>query len=320
MPVEIRYMLAGTASPVAVNDVALEPTALIAELKDLIKAAHPQALRRFDSTELELFLIPPDLARGFQRQFLDDQVSQEAVQVITNATPPMMAERSLHDVSTSSSLQIFVVVPNSIEDTKLIRGALPFFTELPLIKLHRGEWLLFLSQIPAKRRVLFLTSNPPVHFDGRTMWTYSGSILPDEYLSPYLICLMDFAGDCSGYKNTLLKKNNSLVICSRLPPKGEDVFSNTFSFPDVHHLPLWTAPDLKKVANILTSSRRSNWRSRFSCLGGIPRAVFADGDDPEGELVLACHNFSLRDFGPNGITPATHASQLFIHIACDPPF
>jgi hypothetical protein len=94
--------------------------------------------------------------------------------------------------------------------------------------------------------------------------------------------------------------------------------------PQIFYMPIWTEAELEAIAQLFPHA--TNWRERFSILGGIPRHVLEDTSyAPREILEAACANCSLDDcikeIGLDSmITEKSKAVHSLVHITSDPPF
>ncbi|KAG2974764.1 hypothetical protein PC118_g14340 [Phytophthora cactorum] len=128
--------------------------------------------------------------------------------------------------------------------------------------------------IKDKKRVLFITRQPPIYFDGSTIHEckqlpYSGN---QQFWSPDLWCLVDSV-DPTNVAGMPIECCS--VLLSSTPRRdciGE--FKKLAPTPDVFYMPLWTKEELATIAPMYPHAA-AVWENRFECLGGVPRLLFS---------------------------------------------
>ncbi|KAG2874945.1 hypothetical protein PC117_g27513 [Phytophthora cactorum] len=128
--------------------------------------------------------------------------------------------------------------------------------------------------IKDKKRVLFITRQPPIYFDGSTIHEckqlpYSGN---QQFWSPDLWCLVDSVDPTN-------VAGMPIECCSVLlssTPRRDCIseFKKLAPTPDVFYMPLWTKEELATIAPMYPHAA-AVWENRFECLGGVPRLLFS---------------------------------------------
>ncbi|KAG2763856.1 hypothetical protein Pcac1_g24541 [Phytophthora cactorum] len=179
--------------------------------------------------------------------------------------------------------------------------------------------------IKDKKRVLFITRQPPIYFDGSTIHEckqlpYSGN---QQFWSPDLWCLVDSV-DPTNVAGMPIECCS--VLLSSTPRRdciGE--FKKLAPTPDVFYMPLWTKEELATIAPMYPHAA-TVWENRFECLGGVPRLVLQDIEtDPQAWLMSACNSCSLDDCIMlvsiySEINSKTKNAQILIHIHSQEPY
>ncbi|KAG3036926.1 hypothetical protein PC121_g24173 [Phytophthora cactorum] len=178
--------------------------------------------------------------------------------------------------------------------------------------------------IKDKKRVLFITRQPPIYFDGSTIHEckqlpYSGN---QQFWSPELWCLVDSVDPTA---MTELPVEECSVLLASTPRRdyiGE--FKKLAPTPVVLYMPLWTKEELSAIAPLYPNAQ-DEWENRFKCLGGVPRLVLQDIEtDPQVLLESACNSCSLDEcktlVSINSINSRTKIAQTLIHIRSQEPY
>ncbi|KAG2769611.1 hypothetical protein Pcac1_g19080 [Phytophthora cactorum] len=179
--------------------------------------------------------------------------------------------------------------------------------------------------IKDKKRVLFITRQPPIYFDGSTIHEckqlpYSGN---QQFWSPDLWCLVDSVDPTN-------VAGMPIECCSVLlssTPRRDCIseFKKLAPTPDVFYMPLWTKEELATIAPMYPHAA-AVWENRFECLGGVPRLVLQDIEtDPQAWLMSACNSCSLDDCIMlvsiySEINSKTKIAQILIHIHSQEPY
>ena len=124
--------------------------------------------------------------------------------------------------------------------------------------------------VQAKQRVLFVSREAQLYFDGQALWTCRHLPVADElhFWSPDLWCLVDAVDS-----NTLLIDNCSVLFAAAPGEKGVRSFATELSLqPQVLSMPLRKCDELQAIAP-LYSDAALVWETRFALLGGVPRFV-----------------------------------------------
>ncbi|KAG2909625.1 hypothetical protein PC114_g10055, partial [Phytophthora cactorum] len=129
--------------------------------------------------------------------------------------------------------------------------------------------------IKDKKRVLFITRQPPIYFDGSTIHEckqlpYSGN---QQFWSPDLWCLVDSVDPTNVAGMPIECCSVLLASTPRRDCIGE--FKKLVPTPDVFYMPLWTKEELATIAPMYPHAA-AVWENRFECLGGVPRLVLQD--------------------------------------------
>ncbi|KAG2801705.1 hypothetical protein PC113_g24573 [Phytophthora cactorum] len=128
--------------------------------------------------------------------------------------------------------------------------------------------------IKDKKRVLFITRQPPIYFDGSTIHEckqlpYSGN---QQFWSPDLWCLVDSVDPTNVAGMPIECCSVLLASTPRRDCIGE--FKKLVPTPDVFYMPLWTKEELATIAPMYPHAA-AVWENRFECLGGVPRLLFS---------------------------------------------
>ncbi|KAG2957620.1 hypothetical protein PC119_g27274 [Phytophthora cactorum] len=128
--------------------------------------------------------------------------------------------------------------------------------------------------IKDKKRVLFITRQPPIYFDGSTIHEckqlpYSGN---QQFWSPDLWCLVDSV-DPTNVVGMPIERCSVLLAST---PRRDCIseFKKLAPTPDVFYMPLWTKEELATIAPMYPHAA-AVWENRFECLGGVPRLLFS---------------------------------------------
>ncbi|KAG2966606.1 hypothetical protein PC120_g27073 [Phytophthora cactorum] len=179
--------------------------------------------------------------------------------------------------------------------------------------------------IKDKMRVLFITRQPPIYFDGSTIHEckqlpYSGN---QQFWSPDLWCLVDSVDPTNVAGMPIECCSVLLASTPRRDCIGE--FKKLVPTPDVFYMPLWTTEELATIASMYPHAAVA-WQNRFECLGGVPRLVLQDIEtDPQAWLMSACNSCSLDDCIMlvsiySEVNSKTKIAQILIHIHSQEPY
>ncbi|KAG2782052.1 hypothetical protein Pcac1_g8388 [Phytophthora cactorum] len=179
--------------------------------------------------------------------------------------------------------------------------------------------------IKDKKRVLFITRQPPIYFDGSTIHEckqlpYSGN---QQFWSPDLWCLVDSVDPTNVAGMPIECCSVLLASTPRRDCIGE--FKKLVPTPDVFYMPLWTKEELATIAPMYPHAA-AVWENRFECLGGVPRLVLQDIEtDPQAWLMSACNSCSLDDCIMlvsiySEVNSKTKIAQILIHIHSQEPY
>ncbi|KAG3232798.1 hypothetical protein PI124_g22126 [Phytophthora idaei] len=179
--------------------------------------------------------------------------------------------------------------------------------------------------IKDKKRVLFITRQPPIYFDGTTIHEckqlpYSGN---QQFWSPDLWCLVDSVDPTNVVGMPIERCSVLLASTPRRDCIGE--FKKLTPTPDVFYMPLWSKEELVTIAPMYPHAA-AVWENRFECLGGVPRLVLQDIEtDPQAWLMSACNSCSLDDCITlvsiySEINSKTKIAQILIHIHSQEPY
>ncbi|CEG46305.1 P-loop containing nucleoside triphosphate hydrolase [Plasmopara halstedii] len=110
--------------------------------------------------------------------------------------------------------------------------------------------------IKQQKRVLFLTAEPPIYFDGNTVWEatqlpYSGN---RQFWSPDLWCLVDSVDPTSIHGFPIL---NCSVLLASTPRR--DSFGEFKKLPPtavVLYMPLWTEEEFSAIAPLYPNAEK----------------------------------------------------------------
>ncbi|KAE9046800.1 hypothetical protein PR003_g1593 [Phytophthora rubi] len=176
------------------------------------------------------------------------------------------------------------------------------------------------------KRVLILTRQPPLYFDGTWVWEYRD--LPssfDPFWSPDLWCLVDSADPTRIAGFPIDGCSIVLVSAPAASPQRDYIhrFRKLAPTPDLLYMPVWTKEELMEIAPLFPKAK-DVWEHRFECLGGIPRFVFQDiFTDPYQLLLEACYGCLIDDcISPVyvGSDRNTYAKQKLIHLKTEAPY
>lgn len=173
--------------------------------------------------------------------------------------------------------------------------------------------------IKEKKRVLFITSQPPIYFNGTTVLEvkqlpYSGN---RQFWSTDLWCLVDSLDPTSIPELPYLRCSVLLASTPRRDCIGE--FKKLAPTPDIFYMPLWSIEELGTIAPLYPFAA-AVWQNRFEFLGGVPRVVLQDiGKDPQALLMSACRSCFVDDCIMmvsiySEINSKTKIAQTLIHI------
>ncbi|KAG4038054.1 hypothetical protein PC123_g26383 [Phytophthora cactorum] len=179
--------------------------------------------------------------------------------------------------------------------------------------------------IKDQKRVLFLTAEPPVYFDGECMFVYrqlpfAGNF---QFWSPDLWCCVDSVDPTTIAGFPVLNCSTLLASTPRQDCIGD--FKKLVPTPDVYYMPLWTEEELARITPLYPDAAPV-WQNRMTCLGGVPRQVLQDiQTDPQSLLESACRICSLDDcimlLSINSeINSKTKIAQTLIHIRSEKPY
>lgn len=179
--------------------------------------------------------------------------------------------------------------------------------------------------IKDRKRVLLLTEEPAIYFDGSTIWNCDQLPKPGnrQFWSVDLWCLVDSVDPTTIPGFPILNCSTLLVSTPRRDCIGE--FKKLVPTPDVFYMPLWTKEELTTIAPLYPSAA-AVWQHRLDFLGGVPRLVMQDiKTDPQALLMSACSSCSLNDCIMlvsiySEINSKTKIIQTLIHIHSQEPY
>lgn len=185
-------------------------------------------------------------------------------------------------------------------------------------------YYIFWHLMEHQQRVLFLTKEPSIYFDGNAM--SQCSLLPSsgnhDFWNSNLWVLVDS-------RDPTIIPGIPIDYCSVIlvtTPRNDFIgeFKKLIPTPPVFYMPLWSRAELQTIAPQYPLS--IDWVHRFEVLGGVPRLVLQIIDSPpETVLLNACAECSVEQCInavniDSEVTNKTKIAQTLIHIQSVSPF
>ena len=192
----------------------------------------------------------------------------------------------------------------------------------------KSFFLIYLlwNLVKAGKKVLFIYHPDIIYYDG-----FGGvfelrefpSAVEHSFWSDDLWCLFDVKGKNEGDLSAIPYDSCTVVLSTS--PRRDMI--NDFKkppVPEVFFMPLWTEPELEKIA--VSFPQVVNWCYRFNILGGIPRMVLEDTKQEATKILeAACKQCELDDcikiIGfDSTITEKSKVVHSLVHITSEHPF